>query len=180
MREKEFQTIKEYLCWCYSNMAMAHVALKNSHKRYETLDYMVRAKLYKGLCSGAMSISTLYDDEKYKLNNVNCCYCGCTEELTLDHLIPRASGGQDTGDNIVYACRSCNSSKNKEDLIIWFEKKNKLPPILVLRRYLKLAFGYFEEIDILELPFCDLNKYAQVFKIGLLPTRFPQPENLRL
>lgn len=96
MKKKEFRTIREYFYWCYSNMAMAHVALKNSHKEYETLDYMIRAKLYKQLCSGNMNISTLYDDEKYKLSNICCCYCGCTEHLTLDHLVPKFSGGEDS------------------------------------------------------------------------------------
>jgi 5-methylcytosine-specific restriction endonuclease McrA len=43
-----------------------------------------------------------------------CQYCGekyKTHELTFDHLIPRCRGGQTTWDNIVTACRSCNTHK---------------------------------------------------------------------
>lgn len=110
-KEKEFTTIREYFYWAYANMSMAHVALKQSHEKYETLDYMIRAKLYKGLLENKMCISSLYDDEKSKLNNHVCCYCGSQHNLTLDHLIPRYAGGIDSGDNIIYACKSCNSSK---------------------------------------------------------------------
>jgi len=180
MKKKEFKTIREYIYWCYANMAMAHVALQNFHKKYEMVDYMIRAKLYKGLCTGSMKISTFYDDEKYKLNTKQCCYCGRTDNLTLDHLIPKFSEGQDTGDNFLYACKSCNSSKNKNDLLVWFQKRNEFPPILVLRRYLKLAVEYFGENDILDLPIENLNKCTDSFRIDLLPYEFLQPISLKL
>lgn len=180
MKEKEFKTIREYMYWCYSNMAMAHAALNKNHLKYETLDYMIRAKLYKGLCTKTMNISTLYDDEKYKLNSTSCCYCNCTNNITLDHLVPKNSGGKDTGDNLIYACKSCNSSKNKKDLIVWFNEKNNFPPILVLRRYLKLAFRYFDELNLLDLPIEKLEDHSDIFKINLLPYRFPKPINLKL
>lgn len=175
MREKEFKTVGEYFYWRYSNMAMAHIALKNSHKKYERLDYMIRAKMYKQLCDGNMNISTLYDDEKCKMNNINCCYCGCTEKLTLDHLIPRYSG-----DNIVYSCKSCNCSKNKNDLLVWYTNKDEFPPILVLRRYLKLAFMHFKDTAVFDLPISEIDNYTDIFRLNLLPYRFPQPAYLRL
>jgi hypothetical protein len=45
-----------------------------------------------------------------------CGYCGVTEtmvggELTLDHYRPRAAGGDDEPDNLVYACIRCNQYK---------------------------------------------------------------------
>jgi 5-methylcytosine-specific restriction endonuclease McrA len=43
-----------------------------------------------------------------------CQYCGVphkTNDLTFDHLIPRALGGRTSWDNIVAACRSCNTTK---------------------------------------------------------------------
>lgn len=45
----------------------------------------------------------------------NCCqYCGKrspTSELSLDHVIPRARGGEATWTNIVCACTECNKKK---------------------------------------------------------------------
>ena len=43
-----------------------------------------------------------------------CQYCGDTfdqKELTLDHMIPRASGGKTTWENTVTACGPCNADK---------------------------------------------------------------------
>lgn len=41
----------------------------------------------------------------------SCKYCGSPGPLTLDHVIPRSQGGSDEPQNLVPACRSCNSSK---------------------------------------------------------------------
>lgn len=41
-----------------------------------------------------------------------CVYCGSDGEMTRDHDIPVSRGGADSIDNIVPACRSCNSSKH--------------------------------------------------------------------
>jgi 5-methylcytosine-specific restriction endonuclease McrA len=43
-----------------------------------------------------------------------CQYCGCRPgraELTLDHIVPRAQGGQTRWENVVAACRPCNARK---------------------------------------------------------------------
>jgi len=43
-----------------------------------------------------------------------CCYCGKKlnqKTLTLDHIMPRQSGGSNRISNILLACRTCNSTK---------------------------------------------------------------------
>lgn len=40
-----------------------------------------------------------------------CVQCGSGEDLTVDHIIPRALGGEDKLDNLRVLCRSCNSRK---------------------------------------------------------------------
>lgn len=45
-----------------------------------------------------------------------CGYCGVAEadaagELTVDHFQPRSAGGDDSDDNLVYACFRCNLHK---------------------------------------------------------------------
>lgn len=47
----------------------------------------------------------------YKRDNDTCQYCGATTRLTIDHVIPRCRGGQDTWENLVVACSSCNTKK---------------------------------------------------------------------
>lgn len=56
-----------------------------------------------------------------------CVYCGRTAEqsgahLHFDHLVPRAKGGADTIDNLVLACRRCNSARQDLSLAAWARK----------------------------------------------------------
>lgn len=59
----------------------------------------------------------------------SCSYCGMSEEehlktfkevLHQDHFIPLKSGGEYTHNNIIPACRSCNSSKNEQNFFEWY------------------------------------------------------------
>lgn len=50
----------------------------------------------------------------YKRDNMTCQYCGATpgsQELTIEHVIPRAQGGTTTWENCVLACVECNRRK---------------------------------------------------------------------
>lgn len=40
-----------------------------------------------------------------------CRYCGSLDNPTFDHVAPRCQGGGDEAENLVVACRSCNSRK---------------------------------------------------------------------
>ncbi|MDZ4663142.1 MAG: HNH endonuclease [Pseudomonadota bacterium] len=60
-----------------------------------------------------------------KLNEGICYYCDqkfSRLELTMDHKVPLARGGVSSRNNIVIACKKCNS-----------EKKYKTPVELLLR-----------------------------------------------
>jgi len=52
-----------------------------------------------------------------------CAYCANIGELTRDHVVPVIRGGQTTVDNVVPACRSCNSSKGTTDVEIWMNQR---------------------------------------------------------
>ena len=67
----------------------------------------------------------------------------------MDHLISKKKGGPDHGENMVWACRPCNSSKGATDVLEWFGRKGTFPPLLLLRRYLKIAHQYCSERDLL-------------------------------
>jgi 5-methylcytosine-specific restriction endonuclease McrA len=50
----------------------------------------------------------------YARDNGCCVYCSKSLEIweaTLDHVIPRSKGGQNSFDNIVLSCQSCNGEK---------------------------------------------------------------------
>lgn len=45
-------------------------------------------------------------------DSYKCLYCGRSDlPLTIDHIIPKAQGGQDTWENLATACTSCNNKK---------------------------------------------------------------------
>lgn len=61
-------------------------------------------------------------DQRVKLNRRNlfardrnrCQYCGHffpTNELSIDHIVPRSRGGPDTWENLVCSCVRCNARK---------------------------------------------------------------------
>lgn len=58
---------------------------------------------YKGVMLSRQNI--------FKRDEGKCQYCGSTKDLTLDHVLPRSKGGRSTWDNLVSACKPCNSRK---------------------------------------------------------------------
>lgn len=71
-----------------------------------------------------------------------CEYCGRKFSknmdgyfnITLDHVISRQDGGEDEAKNIVIACRSCNSSKNKKSFV---KNSQELVDFKALRKRIK-------------------------------------------
>lgn len=78
-----------------------------------------------------------------------CFYCDTKYslgELTKDHVIPRVAGGKDTEENIVLACRECNTFKGdyvkRNGRLVRFtatrEHKKKKTPKSALKRYRRI------------------------------------------
>ncbi len=49
----------------------------------------------------------------FRRDNYECIYCGYSNSkyMTLDHVIPQSKGGGHTWENLVTACKKCNSLK---------------------------------------------------------------------
>lgn len=177
----EYQKIKEVLFWSYANLGVAYKAVKDNSDRYSRLHYIIRKKSYNGFINGTMSPRSLFHDEKSKLESDKCCvYCGKTRLLQIDHIIPRNKGGKDSGENLVWACRSCNASKNDTDLMEWYSIKQEFPPLQILRNYLKLVIQYCIENNLMEEDLETSPELNLPFNIGFIPLEFPQPNSLRL
>ncbi len=52
-------------------------------------------------------------------------YCGSKSDLTIEHVLPRSRGGPDITDNVIRACKKCNSGKGGKRLYEWIGMKNK-------------------------------------------------------
>lgn len=106
--------------------------------------------------------------------------CESTQSLALDHLMPRERGLGDRADNLVPACRSCNSSKRDRDCLTWLKSRGEFPRLMVLRRYLKLAFALSSERDWLRMPIHALAEHSPPFDVANFPIRYPELSSLRL
>lgn len=47
----------------------------------------------------------------FKRDLSSCVYCGNRHDLTLDHVLPKSRGGKTNWENLVTACKKCNSKK---------------------------------------------------------------------
>lgn len=45
-------------------------------------------------------------------DHFQCVYCGATDRLVVDHIVPHAHGGEKVFENLLTACHSCNSRRN--------------------------------------------------------------------
>jgi 5-methylcytosine-specific restriction endonuclease McrA len=58
-------------------------------------------------------------EDVFRRDGCRCVYCGDefpVEELTVDHVQPKARGGDNSAGNVVTACRGCNTRKGHRRL----------------------------------------------------------------
>ena len=143
---KQPTTVRELIADSYANLARAHAALEHGAREYTRTHHVIRARLRHRSIDGTMKMRSLYDDERIEMTAPQACYyCGSAKNLCADHLIPGIRGGPDASDNLIWACRRCNSSKGGRDLLEWMTLKNRFPLLLLLRRYMKIVARYCKE-----------------------------------
>lgn len=131
------KTIKDLIFYQYAKIIASSAGI-SGHKFV-----MNRMKM---LSSGEIKMSTTLRELKMQMSGERCCeYCQSTENLSWDHIIPRAKGGPDTAENGAWACRSCNSSKGSKGIYEWYgiERKDEIPR-LIAGKYLKLLHEIHE------------------------------------
>ncbi|TYJ01023.1 hypothetical protein E1A91_A13G125800v1 [Gossypium mustelinum] len=60
-------------------------------------------------------------------DNFTCQYCSARDDLTIDHVLPVARGGEWKWENLVTACAKCNSKKGQKTLVEANMKLIKVP-----------------------------------------------------
>jgi len=94
--------------------------------------------------------------------------------------IPQRKDGLHGGENLIYSCRSCNSSKGATDLLSWMQKRNQFPPLYLLRRYLKIVIEYCKQHDLMAVPLPVDESILQnlPFCLDAIPQKFPPVDEL--
>ncbi len=80
-----------------------------------------------------------------KRDNHRCQYCGSTTSLTIDHIIPKSHGGEDTWDNLVTACVKCNNKKGDKSLEEIGFKLHTIPRKPSYITFIKCSAGRVDE-----------------------------------
>lgn len=78
-------------------------------------------------CGGSKKLDKLFKySKKRKLHQkTGCCdYCHRFSFLTLEHMIPKSEGGEDSINNYSFICTRCNSSRKNIKMSEWI---NQLP-----------------------------------------------------
>ena len=98
---------------------------------------------YRKLSAGDISPSTILRENKLLVaNGMECAYCGVTEKLQWEHIIPRSRRGPDTIDNLALSCSKCNGQKAALNPVEWYQArglKRKAIPRLVMGKLIKLV-----------------------------------------
>jgi 5-methylcytosine-specific restriction endonuclease McrA len=96
-QENSARRVATAKAWNQANRERFTLHVANSHiKRKIAKD----ARAYK-----------ILDKEYKRLYNSPCAFCGATEKITMDHIIPISRSGNHSIGNLQPLCRRCNSSK---------------------------------------------------------------------
>lgn len=79
------------------------------------------------------------DREDYLRRNPRCVACGRTEDLAIDHIVPRMRGGGDEEENLQTLCRFCNTQKGTKSDEEWrrFWAEGPRPTVLEIMEGLR-------------------------------------------
>ena len=125
-RQENADYLKEYLKeYCKSNKDKC----KTRRNRYRSLKRQLPSTL----------TAVQWHKIKETFNN-RCAYCNKQTNLAQEHFIPLSKGGEYTHNNIIPACKSCNSSKGNKDFFEWYPQykyysKKREKKILKLLNY---------------------------------------------
>jgi hypothetical protein len=158
---KHVRTVRQLIYWEYAKLISGRAV--GDRKNYRFVTYT-----YKRLQSGRAEPSAILRENQLLVEGDCCCaYCGATDELQWEHIIPQSRGGPDTIDNMVQACPTCNGKKGARDPFEWFglERRYEIPRI-VLGKYLKLVFDYHAEAETLDALDVNQDGKLDVYDLG--------------
>lgn len=163
----KYETFGDNVLWAYSCFQMMWATYSMGEAKFGKKSFMIRAKAFKAYKEGTWHIHNLYVNNIAKVKSGDFCwYCGKTlprQELTVEHVFPRAKGGADSANNSIFVCKNCNSSKGKTDLVEWFVKRHQMPHYFLIGHYLKQVYLYAADNDLMEKSYVEVESMCVPF-----------------
>lgn len=111
---------RDFIAYNYKDWVKFSIANAEDYAKIKTINYQLAVPEIITLTN----YDRLPDREvKYSRQNLHkvykntCCYCGKvlpSDELEVEHVIPRSRGGKSVWNNTVIACRPCNQKKGSQ------------------------------------------------------------------
>ncbi|MBN2662812.1 MAG: HNH endonuclease [Bacteroidales bacterium] len=171
MPDRDVKTIKDLIFYQYAKIIVKSAMKTGDNETAKKNYYGLIKNKFRELQSGKISWSDIIrEDLQFIDTEKKCIYCGSTENITKDHIIPKSICINDRCSkcdkiqgihNIIWACKNCNSKKGTKGLYHLYhelypdKKKSDLLPILLEKKYLKLMYNCHKCAGTLDS--CDLN-----------------------
>ena len=156
MPPKYVHTIREELLYEYAKL-ISRSAFRGQ------INYRFVSDRFKALRDGEITISgTIREWQREHQLPKACVFCGATENLEIDHLIPRSRGGLGEADNVVWSCQPCNITRGNKGVFQWLglKKKDSLHR-LVAGKYLKKLFEMHETKGTLDIDLASIKNLCE-------------------
>jgi hypothetical protein len=143
------KSVKDLIYWQYAKIIADSAGIGKK-------DYGFVMNKFKELRAGSISWNEIREYVKERENVDECVFCGATANLTLEHLLPQKFNGPDVEKNLVWICKSCNSSKGARRLYEYFAMQAGVEaakydvPRIAEGKYLKFAYETLKEHRLLE------------------------------
>ena len=151
------KSVKDLIYWQYAKIIAQSAGLGKK-------DYGFVMNSFKQLRQGEIFWNEIREYVKEKEYPNECIFCGANTSLTLEQMLPQKYNGPNTEKNLVWICKSCNSSKGARRLYEYFaiqagvEAAKYDVPRIAEGKYLKFAYETLKGNNLLETTSSELNR----------------------
>ncbi len=110
-QDKEYMLKKKQYRKDTSAIRVARAKAWNEANRDKFYKYVYNSSTGKKVKNNGGSSYKILNKEIDRLYSMPCSFCGTTEKITIDHIIPISRSGNHSVGNLQPLCKSCNSSK---------------------------------------------------------------------